>query len=113
VLFRKALRYKEDRDALDLRSKALDEKEKELDERSNDLQQFMDQTLALAKQFSGGGGSSSSKKKTLSKVHFNLPSSSTKRSTSVSPSLTSKDSAVKALLMVKKVCVCAICVLLF
>lgn len=103
-LVKKVLRYKEDRDALDLRSKALDEKEKELDERSNDLQQFMDQTLALAKQFSGGGNNSSSKKKTPSKVHFNLPSSS-KRSTSASPSLTSKDSAVKALLMVKKVCV--------
>ena len=110
-LVKKVLRYKEDRDALDLRSKALDEKKKELDEkkkeldeRGNDLQQFMDQTLALAKQFSGGGNNSSSKKKTPSKVHFNLPSSS-KRSSSASPSLTSKDSAVKALLMVKKVCV--------
>ena len=109
-LVKKVLCYKEDRDALDLRSKALDEKEKELDERSNDLQQFMDQTLALAKQFSGGGNNSSSKKKTPSKVHFNLPSSS-KRSTSASPSLTSKDSAVKALLMVKKVCCVLFCVL--
>ena len=102
-LMKKTFQYKEDRDALDLRSKALDEKKKELDERSNDLQQFMDQTLTLAKQFSSGGGSSS-KKKTSSKVHFNLPSS-TKRSTSASPSLTSKDSAVKTLLMVKKVCI--------
>ena len=109
-LVKKIFQYKEDRDMLDSKSNALDQKEKELDERSNDLQQFMDQTLALAKQFSGGGGSSSSKKKTPSKVHFNLPSSS-KRSYSVSPSLTSKDSAVKALLMVKKVC-SVFCVLL-
>lgn len=98
--FNKVVQYKKDRDVLDLRSKALDKKQKELDERSNDLQQFMDQTLSLAKQFSG---SSSSKKKTPSKVHFNLPSS--KRSSTPSSPSTSKDSAVKALLMVKKVCV--------
>jgi len=90
---KKYIQYKKNKDALDIRSK-------ELDERSSDLQEFMDKTLFLAKQFSDGTSCSSSKKKTSSKVHFNIHH---KQSSSVSPSLTSTDSIVKTLLMVKKV----------
>ena len=107
-ILHKMTQYQNDLDTLHQRNK-------ELDERSNDLQRFMDETLALAKQYtqgSGGNAGSSDKKNTPSKVHFNLqpqaatasPSRRQRSSSSASPSLSSKDSAVKALLMVKKVC---------
>lgn len=115
-ILHKITQYQKDLDTLQHRSDELDQKDKELDERSNDLQRFMDETLALAKQYTQGSGgnvgSSAEKKKTPSKVQFNLqpqtaaasPSRRQRSSSSASPSLSSKDSAVKALLMVKKVC---------
>lgn len=104
--------YKKDLDTLQHRSNELYKKDKELDERSNDLQRFMDETLALSKQYIQDNGFT--KQKIPSKVHFNLQPQTTptatphrrrsSSSTSASLSLSTKDSVVKKLLMVKKVC---------
>lgn len=106
----KMTQYQKDLETMYHRSNELDQRSKELDERSNLVQGFMDEALVLAKQYtkgSSGNAGSSGKKNTPSKVHFNLQPQTAatprRQHSSSSPSLSSKDSAAKALLMVKKV----------